>query len=352
MNILEKIQTNIKKHEIESIIIESPYNRRYATGFTGTFGVAFITKDKAKFITDFRYTEQATNQAVHFDIVENRNTTEEIAKLVNELGIKTVGFEEEHVSFKQYSQLKEKLNATLVPVSNLVEGLRQIKSEEEINKIKIAANIADKAFSNILNDLRPGVTEMEINNKMEMYMREAGATSSSFDLIIASGHRSAMPHGVASTKEIETGDMVTLDFGALYEGYCSDMTRTVAVGEPNSQLKEIYEIVKEALNLGTKAIKSGVSCELVDSVVRDYISSKGYGEYFGHGTGHSFGLEIHEHPYFAQKSTDVLKAGMVMTIEPGIYLPNIGGVRIEDDILVTNNGFEVLTSSQRDLIVL
>lgn len=352
MNTLEKIQANLEKYNIDAIVVESPFNRRYLTGFTGTFGVAFISKDQAKFITDFRYTEQAANQAQHFDIIENRNTTKEIANLVQTMGIKTVGFEEEHVTFNQYRQLEKELNASLIPISSPVEDLRKVKTDDEIAKIKTAASIADKAFTKILNDIRPGVTEMDINNKLEMYMRDAGATSSSFDLIIASGYRSALPHGVASNKIIETGDMVTLDFGALYEGYCSDMTRTVAVGEPDQQLKDIYEIVKRALELGISAVKSGVQCKYIDTVVRDFISSKGYGENFGHGTGHSFGLEIHEGPYFSQKSKDVLETGMVMTIEPGIYIPNLGGVRIEDDVLVTETACEILTTSPKELIFL
>ncbi|MYL56490.1 M24 family metallopeptidase [Virgibacillus halodenitrificans] len=352
MNTLEKVQASLDKYNIDGLIVSNPTNRRYLTGFTGTFGVALISKNDAKFITDFRYTEQATNQAIGYEVIENRNTTKEIAKLTKDMRLSTLGFEEEYVSFKQYNLFTEHIDAKLHPISGLIEDLRKLKSQEEITKIKKAAAISDKAFGKILSDLRPGISEMEINNKLELYMREEGATSSSFDMIIASGFRSAMPHGIASNKKINHGDLVTLDFGALYEGYRSDMTRTVAIGNPGSQLKEIYDIVKEALQIGVNVIKDGVKCKQVDTVVRDYITNKGYGENFGHGTGHSFGLEIHEGPYFSQESKDVLQTGMVMTVEPGIYLPGLGGVRIEDDVVVTDSGHEIITNSLKNLIVL
>lgn len=183
-------------------------------------------------------------------------------------------------------------------------------------------------------------------------MREAGASSSAFDMIIASGHRSALPHGVASDKLIGQGDMVTLDFGALYKGYCADMTRTIAIGEPDEKLKEIYAIVNEALTIGINSVKDGVIGSFVDGEIRNFITEKGYGKEFGHGAGHSFGLEIHENPYFSQTSNDQIQAGMVMTVEPGIYIPNLGGVRIEDDLLVTDTGCEILTQSPKELIIL
>ena len=258
--IISKVQELLTKQNIDAIIIGSSYNRRYVTGFTGTAGTVFITETTATFITDFRYTSQAKNQAKNYDIIENRDAVGEIAALIKKMNIKRIAFEEEHVSFKQYKMLQEKIISTLVPVSGLIEELRKVKTTEEIKKIRTAAMIADKAFEKVLKHIRPGVSEKDINHKLEMYLREAGATSSSFDVIIASGHRSALPHSVASDKLINDGDMVTLDFGALYEGYCSDMTRTAAVGEPDQQLKEVYDIVKHALDIGIKAVKHGVSC--------------------------------------------------------------------------------------------
>lgn len=350
--IIRKLQTFLTKNDIDAIMIESPNNRRYVTGFTGTFGCALITKEEAKFITDFRYAEQARSQAKHLDIIENRNIVDEVANIASSLNIRYLAFEEDYVSYKQYQSLKEQVDVSLVPISGVVEEYRKIKSSEEIKKIKTAAAIADKAFEKILEDIRPGVSEKQIGNKLEMYMREEGATSSGYDLIIASGFRSALPHGVASEKLIERGDMVILDFGALYEGYRSDMTRTIAVGKPGQQLEEIYKIVKEALDLGINAVKDDVSCNHVDAVIRNFIANKGYGKNFGHGSGHSFGLEIHESPYFSKKSKDILQTGMVMTIEPGIYIPDLGGVRIEDDVLVTDTGCEILTHSSKDFIIL
>lgn len=337
---------------IDGLVITSPFNRRYMTGFTGTSGTVLISQNEAKFITDFRYVEQAANQAKGYEVVENRNAVEEVASQAKNIGITKLGFEQDHLTYKEFNQFNDKTEAEMVPVSGVIEKLRTVKTEKEIKILKTAANIADQAFTHILDFVRPGITEMDVNNEFEFYMRKQGATSSSFDLIIASGYRSALPHGVASNKVIEKGDMLTLDFGAYYEGYCSDMTRTIAVGEPADELKEIYHIVFEALERGVDTLKSGVSCRKVDTVVRDFITEKGYGEKFGHGTGHGIGLDIHEDPYFSKKSEDVLEAGMVMTVEPGIYLPGLGGVRIEDDILITDGNHEVLTHSPKELIVL
>ena len=347
---VEKIQHYLNKNKIDAMLIESPINRRYVTGFTGTFGSVFITQQKAIFITDFRYVAQAKDQAKGFTVIENRNTAEEIGQQIEKEQIRTLAFEEAYTSFTNYKKLQAYENVELVPVIDVIEQMRMIKSAEEIERMKTAASISDKAFERILNDLQVGVSEKDICNKLEMYMREEGATSSSFDMIIASGYRSALPHGVASNKKIEQNDVVTLDFGALYEGYCSDMTRTVVVGTPPEQLEEIYHIVNDALTIGIESVKAGASCGVVDTTIRDFITEKGYGEQFGHGAGHSFGLEIHESPYFAKTSTDILKENMVMTIEPGIYIPNLGGVRIEDDVIVTATGCEIITKSPKELI--
>src|SRR5699024_5619331 len=231
-------------------------------------------------------------------------------------------------------------------------GTSRVKTDNEVKKINTAANIYDKGFEHILNFIRPGITEMELNYELENHMRKNGATSSSSASIIASGIRSALQHGVASNKKVEKGDMLTLDFGAYYEGYCSDMTRTIAVGEPNDDLKQIYSIVYDALEIGINSIKAGSFCQAIDKKVRDFITEKGFGKQFRHGTGHAIGIEVHESSYFSVKSEDVLKENMVMTVEPGIYLPGIGGVRIEDDILVKKNGSKVLTHANKELIIL
>lgn len=352
MEKLTKLREQFSRLGIDGMLVTSPSNRRYLSGFTGTAGTVLISEMEAKFITDFRYMDQAAEQAKGYEIIENRDAVQAVAELVERMGITKLGCEQDHLTYNQYNQFHEKVKAELVPVSDVVEKLRMVKTKEEIDTLKAAASISDKAFTHILEFIRPGVTEMEVNNELEFYMRRQGAISSSFNTIIASGFRSALPHGVASGKTIEKGDLVTLDFGAYYEGYGSDMTRTVAVGEPDPELRNIYEIVLEALNRGIQACKLGASCREVDEVARDFITEKGYGDRFGHGTGHAIGLDIHESPYFSAKSEDVLETGMVMTVEPGIYLPGKGGVRIEDDVVITEDGFEVITHSPKDLIVL
>jgi Xaa-Pro aminopeptidase len=302
---------------------------------------------------DFRYVEQANSQVEDFSVIQICETVyEEISKMLDRLGVTHLGFEAEDVTYQIFSQYKEKVKAEMVPLSGVIEMLRMIKTKEEIEKIKTAAKIADSAFTRILDFIRPGVTELEVANELEFYMRKLGATSSAYDIIVASGQRSALPHGVASTKLIETGDMVTLDFGAYYQGYRSDMTRTIAVGEPRAELKEIYNIVFEALSNALAAIKPGITGQEADAFTRDYITEKGYGEQYGHGSGHGIGLDIHEEPFMSPKCDIFLKPGMIVTVEPGIYIPALGGVRIEDDILITEYGNNIITKSPKELIIL
>lgn len=353
MDKLERLRSAFEVNGIDGILITSPYNRRYISNFTGTAGVVLISADKALFITDFRYTEQAASQCQGFEIVKfSGSIPEELARLTKELDIKKLGFEEDYVTFSTFKQYEKAISAELVPVSGVIEKLRLIKTDAEIKILKVAADIADAAFKHILDFLRPGKTELEVSNELEFFMRKAGATSSSFDTIVASGHRSALPHGVASDKVIEAGDIVTMDYGCYYNGYVSDITRTVAVGEPDAKLKEIYEIVLEAQLRGMAGYRPGITGKEADALSRDYITEKGYGEYFGHSNGHGIGLEIHEGPGLSMRSDIILESGMVVTCEPGIYIPGLGGVRIEDDTLITNEGNEALTHSTKELIIL
>jgi Xaa-Pro aminopeptidase len=324
------------------------------TGFTGTAGVAVISEDKAVFITDFRYTEQAAKEVEGYEIVQHTGPIhEEVASVVSKLGIKKLGFEQDHLTYQAYSFYNKSLTgAEFVPVSGAVEKLRLIKSPAEIKILKEATEIADAAYKHILTYVKPGLKEIEVANELEFFMRKNGAVSSSFDIIVASGYRSALPHGVASDKEIEKGDFVTLDFGAYYKGYCSDITRTFAVGEPSDELKKIYSTVLEAQLRGMNGIKPGMTGKEADALTRDYISEQGYGEYFGHSTGHGLGMEVHEGPALSLRSDTVLEPGMVVTVEPGIYVAGLGGVRIEDDTVVTKTGNESLSHSPKDLIIL
>ncbi|WP_252502968.1 Xaa-Pro peptidase family protein [Sporosarcina sp. Marseille-Q4943] len=350
---LSKLREALKEHGLDALLVTNPNNRRYMTGFTGSAGVAIISAEDAVFITDFRYTEQAATQVQGFRIVKHEKTIiEEVANQVDQMKIKTLGFEKDNVSFGTYELYNDKVDAELKAVSGIVEKLRLVKSADEIEVLKQAAKIADDAFSHICTFIKPGVTELEVSNELEMFMRKQGAASSSFDIIVASGERGALPHGVASEKVIQSGEMVTLDFGALYNGYISDITRTVAVGEPSEKMKEIYEVTLAAQELALEKIKPGMTGIEADAIARDYIKSKGYGDAFGHSTGHGIGLEVHEGPALSFRSEAVLMPNMAVTVEPGIYLPGIGGVRIEDDILITEDGNVRLTHSPKELIIL
>ena len=353
MNKIERIRQRLHEESIDALLVTNPYNRRYMANFTGTAGVVFITKEEALFITDFRYVEQATEQAVGYTVVEQRRTVvEQVADEVVRLGVRPLGFEKDHMTYGEFEIFEEYVDAILVPVSGWVEQLRLIKTEDELAILQRAADIADETFEHICTYIRPGVSELDVANEMERYMRSLGATQSSFDSIVASGVRGALPHGVASDKLIEEGELVTLDFGALYNGYISDITRTVAVGEPSEQMKEVYEIVLAAQKRGVEQIRPGMKASEADQVVRDVIVEKGYGEAFGHSTGHGIGLEVHEMPALSSRNDTVLQCGMTVTVEPGIYLPGIGGVRIEDDIVLTETGNRRLTKSSKELRIL
>ena len=350
---LAKLRESLVEKGLDAILITNEYNRRYMTGFTGTAGVAIVSHNDAVFITDFRYTEQAAEQVKDFRIVQQTGTIiSEVASQAEAMNIKTLGFEKETLTYGMYELYNNALKADLMPVSGLIEKIRLIKTEQEINIIKVACEIADHAFTHILEFIKPGRTELEVSNELEFFMRKHGAAGSSFDIIVASGIRSALPHGVATNKVIEKGDFVTLDFGALYNGYISDITRTVAVGQPSEKLVEMYEVVLESQLLALEKVGPGMTGIEADAVARDYLKSKGYGEAFGHSTGHGIGLEVHEGPGLSFRSETVLEPGMTVTIEPGVYLPGIGGVRIEDDILITETGNEILTHSTKELIIL
>lgn len=353
MEKLNKLHKRLDDENIDALLVTNDKNRRYMSGFTGTAGVLLISKKEALLITDFRYMEQANEQATGFEVVQHEGPIyDEVANQVKRLGIEKLGFEKQDVTYGVFESYKESVGAELVPTSGVVEKLRLIKSEDEIKIIKEATEIADAAFSHILSYIKPGVKEIDISNELEFFMRKKGATSSSFDIIVASGYRSALPHGVASEKTIQSGELVTLDFGALYKGYCSDITRTVAVGEISDELRTIYDTVLQAQLRGMEGLKAGITAKQADDLTRDYIKEKGYGEYFGHSTGHGLGLDVHEGPGLSFRSQEVLEPGMVVTVEPGIYVPNVGGCRIEDDTVVTENGNECLSTSTKELITL
>lgn len=342
----------LKGRNLDGALIFNDINRNYITGFTGEESFLVATEKEAFFITDSRYTEQARKEVTGCEIRQyDIRAAEYICNLVKDLGIKRLGFEENHVTFNMYEELSANLQGIeLVKLNGLVEKLRQVKDQDEIENIKKAAAIADKAYIYILDFIKPGVPENTIALNLEFHMKSNGASALSFPTIAASGLRSSLPHGRASDKLIEEGDFLTLDFGCIYNGYCSDMTRTVVVGKATERQKEIYNLVLEANEKALQIIKPGLTGESIDAFAREVIANRGFGQYFGHGLGHGVGMEIHELPYISKKGKDPMSAGMVITDEPGIYIPDFGGVRIEELVLVTEDGCSVISKSDKTLI--
>lgn len=339
--------------EVDGLIILQPENRRWVSGFTGTSGIVVIGRwGKPVFLTDFRYTQQAAQQCEGFEIVRlGQEPLTDIGGVLAELKIKDLGFEKGYVTVAQHMKWKEELvGITLVPQADLLLELRAIKDDGELALLAEAAAIADKAFTHIIEFLRPGLSERQVALELERHMQDQGASGLSFETIVASGLRSSMPHGVASEKLLEESDFVTMDYGCVYKGYCSDMTRTVVLGKASLKQREIYHVVLEAQLAGLAGVRAGLTGKEADGLARDIIVAKGYGEQFGHGLGHGVGLAIHESPRAGMTSEDVLAVNNILTIEPGIYLPDWGGVRIEDMVIILDSGCRNLTSSPKELL--
>lgn len=351
---VNKLRKQIEEQPFDGMLILKPENRRYLSGFTGSSGYLLITGQEAVLITDFRYTEQAKEQAPYFRVVEHGSSAPDAIRAeLESAGVKRLAFETDHLTYALYAAFNEKFAPVeLIPTEGIVEKIRAVKDEQEIATIRQACAIADAAFLHILGFLKPGISERDVALELEFFMRRQGAKSSSFDIIVASGTRSSLPHGVATDKILQQGDFVKLDFGALYDGYCSDITRTVVLGEPNEQQKHIYNIVLEAQLRALDHLKPGMSGKEADALARDLIREKGYGDQFGHSLGHGLGLYIHEAPRLSALSDDRLEPGMVVTVEPGIYIPGFGGVRIEDDVVITKSGIDILTRSTKELVIL
>ncbi len=351
---IKKIRENMKTKEIEAFLIDAAKNCFYASGFSGTACRILLTPENNYLLTDGRYIEQAEEETTGYNLIEvKEKQLERIRELLEKEKVKELGFESNRVSYQQFTQYQDKLeDIKLKPVKNLVEEIRQIKEETELETMKEAISITDQAFVHILDFIKEGITEREIALELEMFMKENGGSENSFKFIVASGRRSALPHGVATDKKIEKGDFITMDFGTVYQGYCSDMTRTVVLGEPSLKQVEIYELVLEANRRVIAEIKAGMSCKEADQLARDLFREAGYVDKFKHSLGHGLGIEIHENPRLSYKSEQELKAGMVVTDEPGLYFPDWGGVRIEDNLLITDKGCQVLTKSAKDLIIL
>jgi len=319
-------------------------------------GTVLITKEKAYLLIDFRYYEKAKAVAKGVEVILCKNLFEQITEILKQYNITTVLLETENVTISLLEAFKKNLNNFEVEgskgLSKHIKDLRSKKSVQEINYIKQAQAITDEAFAYILNKIKCGVSELEIMLDMEFFMRKNGSEGVSFDFIVVSGKNSSLPHGVPTKKVIEYGDFVTMDFGAVVNGYRSDMTRTVAVGFANEEQKNVYDTVLKAQIAAFNGIKPNVKCCDVDKIARDIIDNAGYSGCFGHGLGHSVGLEIHENPCFNTRDDTLLQSGMIMTVEPGIYIENKFGVRIEDMVVITDEDYENLTKSPKELIII
>lgn len=351
-----KLKNVIDIKKVDGVLITNKYNLRYFTGFTGTTGIALATENNKYFFTDFRYIQQANTQVVSngFEVVKiERNALDKVNEYIEKENIKKLGIEDKDVTIEYLNSLKEKFSEVeFINLEDELIKLRRVKSEEEIENIKGAIKRSDIAFSEIQSKIKEGMKESEVAAELEYIMRKNGATDKSFETIVASGYRSAMPHGVASDKKINRNEFVKMDFGCYYNGYVSDMTRTIFFGdEPTDKHKEIYYTVLEAQKLAISKVKAGMKASELDKIARDYITEKGYGENFGHGLGHGIGLEIHEAPSVSPKGDIVLEENMLITIEPGIYVEGFGGVRIEDDVVVKKDGCEVLNKSFKDELI-
>lgn len=349
-NRLNRVLEILDRKKLHSCILKGMDGIFYLTGFRGSEGTALITKGDVVLLTDSRYTTYAREVAVGCTVVETSGRDGTLAGLLERYGITRAGFDSYHTLYQTYHTWKEQSpNVEFVPLTNDIESIRLCKEPEEILAVKKAINIATEAFSATLAKIVPGRTEKEIANELDYAMRCFGADAPSFETIVASGPRAALPHAHPTDRVIGQGEAVIVDFGCQVDGYCSDETCTVSVGEISKQIREIYEIVRDAKQKGVQAVRAGLPVQTLDMIVRGFVDDKGYGEYFRHGTGHGVGIAVHEPPAVTVNGEGLLEENMIITIEPGIYLPQIGGVRLEDMVLVTPNGGEVLTKLRKDL---
>ena len=357
MTASEKLVDLLHLQAKTAVVIHDPANMFYLTeGYTGE-GLLFLSSVRKVIITDFRYTEAAARQAPGFEVImSSRDCPAErrVAELCARDQISEILCETNWLSVDALEELRAAVGeeVSFEPLSRIPQTLRRVKTPSEILLMRKAAAVTSEAFEAVLPKIRPGMTERELQIELEFIMYRLGADGLAFSTIIASGEHGSLPHAVPGSRKLAAGDMITMDFGAKVGGYCSDMTRTVALGQPSPEMRRVYSTVQRAQAMCVAALAPKKSCAEVDRLARDYIDSQGYPGRFGHGLGHSLGLEIHEDPKFSAASRDVLAPGMVITVEPGIYLPGVGGVRIEDTLLIREQGAESLTTPTRDLIVL
>ena len=353
MKNLEKFLT-LLNGEVDGLLLTSRYSRHYGAEYDIAEGVAVVSKAGCRYFTDNRYTEAAMNGIKGFevlDVAKGGGYVKCINKCIEDFGITTLGFEENYLNVAEYFMYEKNVNAKLVPFTKEINGFRAVKEEWELEVMRKAQAITDKAFAEVCPRIKAGMTELELQAELIYCLYKNGATGLAFDPIVVAGPNSSLPHGVASERVIQEGDFVTMDFGALYNGYCADMTRTVAVGYATEEMKKVYNTVLEAQLAGLAISKAGVPGKDVDGAARKVITDAGYGEYFGHGYGHSLGLEVHENPSPNSRNENPMPVGAVASAEPGIYLPGRFGVRIEDTCVFLEDGIEILTKSPKNLII-
>ena len=352
------LQRDLGRSGLDALLITHLPNIRYLCGFTGSAGTLLVTESRSAFFTDGRYKEQASTEVRVSRIITGRKSpvtmaAEWLKRNARKLGVRVLGIEGQHLTVAEHSQLEKALRPTvrLRKSPPLVEQARMVKDADEIALLRAALELGERLFDVAIKTIRAGVTETEVAAEMEFAARRAGAEAMSFETIIASGPRSALPHGRASTTEIPAKGFVVCDFGIILAGYCSDMTRTVHVGRISADAQEMYDAVRIAQQAAIEAVRPGATADKVDRAARTALARKGLGRYFTHSTGHGVGLEIHEPPRIAARQKDTLQVGMVITIEPGVYVPGFAGVRIEDMVLVTESGCEVLTRTSKELLI-
>ena len=357
MTASERLAEQLRLGANTAAVVADPSNMFYLTGgYTGE-GMVFLSRNRRVIVTDFRYTEQAENQAPGYEVQmteKDRNAFQVIAELAQSEDITCIRTETNYLSVDRFEKLRAALGEEIscVSLEEAPQILRQVKTPTEILAIRKACNITADAFRAILPKIREGMTEKELQIELDFTMLKLGADTTAFDTIIAAGEHGSLPHAIPGNRAIRQGDMITMDFGAKVGNYCADMTRTVALGKPSEEMRRIYDTVLRAQMMCEDALSAGKNCYDIDKLARDYIDARGYAGRFGHGLGHSVGIDIHEEPRLSPSCQEILKAGVVITVEPGVYVPGVGGVRIEDTCLVRENGCEALTDAEKQLIIL
>ena len=354
MDNLEKYLT-LLSDEMDGLLLTSRYSRFYGTGHDIAEGVAVVTKAGCRYFTDSRYIESAQNGIRGYEVLETNRANpynDLLNRAIADFGVTCLGYEEEYLTVAEFLDYEANLNAKLVPTHGKIAAFRAVKESWELDRMRKAQEITDKAFSEVLPRIKAGMTEKQVQAELVYCILKSGADNLSFDPIVVSGPNTSMPHGVPGDRVLQDGDFITMDFGALYGSYCADMTRTVALGHATDEMKKVYETVLTAQQAAIDATKAGMPGKEIDGIARKIITDAGYGEYFGHGYGHSLGLEVHENPNCNPKGNVPMEVNMVCSAEPGIYLPGKFGVRIEDVVIFTADGCEDITKSPKNLIIL